>query len=898
MAGKINSHKKTEYSVTLGSWRGVDRDGVTISPTRLACSENMYRDYDGDGGGVIESIPGFRRLCSLGKRVKKIYRHKNSLDPNCIVVHAEDALYSFSRDILDNLDSMQPRGTVGSSASAGFCFGDDFYLLDGENIHTLNRYNYFNTVTASDSRIYIPTAYINGEEYEQRNLLTDKFKEEYTVSDPNRYSYGSPELIYSVTDPDKLWCSVTGLQAGFQGVLYIPKYATVGGVSYEVRGIADKAFESQYTITEVIIADGLRTIGNESFYNCASLKKAVIPDSVTSIGDMAFSSCISLETFYLGSGLKEISDSAFRASYKLKVINFSGGATDFSKIEGVSVFADMTVYCPVRYGKIYACLRVNPYASAIERVTLDGADIDYEILNENGRISALLLTLPEDWNPLGRKVVINGVYSSGASSGSKKNKSFPETATGKKQSGFLAITKCTVAVLFDGRIFYSGNPELPNTVFYSERDSTGENNPLYVGAMNYFNDGLGAYHVTSLLPVRDSLAVFKGGDDGGGSIFYHTPLETGDSIVPKAYPVAYVHSGLSAFGPSVSFLDDPVFLSPSGLSALTEKNISYERSIACRSHNVNFDLLKEDLASATLAIWQGYLAICTRGKIFLADSRATFRHETGNTEYEWFILTGIGCYKYDACVFRYDSIAPDGFSVHPNCDGKVSSTIYSDYINGSLVYYTFEDGVNYATYPTSEWEGGSFSPAVCIASVGELLLFATERGELCVFNNDKKGVAPDYVSASDGFDADEYKERMGTRLHPDFYYFDRHTPRYLITTGLHNCGIPHLSKNTVKGSLVVKCKSLSGNKMHLEVATDKTGYREVATFTGSGLDFSSLDFSLLSFDHSDYANIPFREREKDWVEKQITLYSEAPASPIGILSVSYRFTLRGNIKER
>ncbi|MBQ7363199.1 MAG: leucine-rich repeat protein [Clostridia bacterium] len=897
MASRKTISKKTEYTVSLGSFRGVDRDGGNISRSRLAYSENMYRDYDGDGGGVIESIPGFRRLYSFDRRIHRIYHHKTSIDPNRIIVHAEDSIFAFSRDYLDSLGTLTANGTVADSRSSGFAYGDVFYLLDGESLHSLDCYGNFHTLTEGDSRIYVPTTYINGEEYEQRNLLTNSFCEKYTIADPSRYSYGTPELVYTVTDPDKLWCAVSGIKTGYTGTVYIPKFADIAGTAYEVREISESALQDQYGITGVIMANGIRSIANNAFQGCSGMTFVVIPDTVTSIGSYALSSCAELKDIYLGRGVSYVSDSAFDARSGITV-HYAGTANEFYEIDEQTAFVNHTVFCNEKYTSIYVSLPISSDAAAIDGVYLDGEALDYETITESGRPTSLRITFNETWDALGKTVVIKGTLSTSQTSTEKKRKSFLDSVIGKRKGGFSAITRCTVAVLFDGRIFYSGNPSLPNTVFFTERDSTGENNPLYVGAMNYFNDGLGAYPVASLLPVRDSLAVFKGGDDGGGSIFYHTPTETGDSVVPKAYPIAYVHSGVSAYGPSVSFLDDPVFLSPGGLSALAEKNISYERNIVCRSHNVNFDLLKEDLSAASLSVWLGYLAVCTEGNIYLADSRATFRHETGGTEYEWFILSGIGCYKEDARVFRYDSTAPDGYSIHPEPDSEVKETVYSDYLNGDMIYYTEENGTRYTAYPTDEWSGGVFSPAVTAATCGELLLFGTARGELCVFNNDKRGVPPDSLLLNSEFDIEEYRERMGTRIHQDFYYFDRHTPRYGIRTKFDDCDIPHLAKNTVKNSLVVKCKSYPGNKMHLEVGTDKTGYKEIASFTGGGLDFSSLDFSALSFDHTEYTTIPFREREKDWVEKQISIYCDSPHSPIGILSISYRYTVKGNIKKR
>ena len=79
MSGRSYSGARTgEYSVSYANMCGVDLsgDGSGISPTRLAYCENMYRDYEGDGAGIIESIPGYRRVIDLGDTVWGIYSYR------------------------------------------------------------------------------------------------------------------------------------------------------------------------------------------------------------------------------------------------------------------------------------------------------------------------------------------------------------------------------------------------------------------------------------------------------------------------------------------------------------------------------------------------------------------------------------------------------------------------------------------------------------------------------------------------------------------------------------------------------------------------------------------------------------------------------------------------------
>ena len=40
------------------------------------------------------------------------------------------------------------------------------------------------------------------------------------------------------------------------------------------------------------------------------------------------------------------------------------------------------------------------------------------------------------------------------------------------------------------------------------------------------------------------------------------------------------------------------------------------------------------------------------------------------------------------------------------------------------------------------------------------------------------------------------------------------------------------------------------------------------------------------------------EKEKNWIEKQIALYSSEYNSPIGIYAIAYRFRVKGKLKNK
>ena len=169
-----------EYNVIYSNMRGVDfsGDGSCISRNRFAYLENMYRDYDGDGDGITESIPGFRKILSTNERINGIFEQKTSVGDEFIVVHAGESIYRFPLSKIDTLEDIEPIGNAKNAKSRAFSFAHSLYILDGESIRCLSNDGSFTTLGASDCQSrHIPLTYINGKEYSQRNLLTRDFYE-------------------------------------------------------------------------------------------------------------------------------------------------------------------------------------------------------------------------------------------------------------------------------------------------------------------------------------------------------------------------------------------------------------------------------------------------------------------------------------------------------------------------------------------------------------------------------------------------------------------------------------------------------------------------------------------------------------------------------------------------
>ena len=117
------------------------------------------------------------------------------------------------------------------------------------------------------------------------------------------------------------------------------------------------------------------------------------------------------------------------------------------------------------------------------------------------------------------------------------------------------------------------------------------------------------------------------------------------------------------------------------------------------------------------------------------------------------------------------------------------------------------------TTKTEEKKNGTFHPLIALASFENLLLFGTDNGDLCIFNNDKRGVAPNRIAGAADFDEAEYKKFYGRRIHPYFYSFANHGMRCGVQTSPDDCGRPDLTKNTVKHSLTLKSRLCGSGKI-------------------------------------------------------------------------------------
>ena len=349
-------------------------------------------------------------------------------------------------------------------------------------------------------------------------------------------------------------------------------------------------------------------------------------------------------------------------------------------------------------------------------------------------------------------------------------------------------------------------------------------------------------------------------------------------------------------------------------------NAKYERSIEHRSSLIDSKLLTCDLSRAQLIEYEGYLLLLVDGKIFMADSRQTFTHQTGVMQYEWYYLEDIGYYEgqFEECVYaRFPKdltgeAMPDDFGGRPLLEadgvrnelgvpedliGKIAfesakdvtytEVAFSDGVYGKLYYKEIKDRDEYGrelytsspyyVEPTGAMIGGTVVPAEKLYVLDGDLYFSA-KARLYKFNFDKRDTESGIIPV-------EWYNFGGRRIFSG------------VATKMDNCGIPHLTKNTVKRSTVVKTRTFTHSNAKIKVRTNRKAFTQVGRIINGTEVFDGLDFADFTFNVDGKTLFSINEKEKKWVEKQHFIYSDGYCEPFALYYLAYRYNVAGRYKE-
>ena len=154
------------------------------------------------------------------------------------------------------------------------------------------------------------------------NILFDGYYANPLYYAQNLYLNG--ELVTDLVIPD----GVTSIGAY---AFYKCKFLTSVTIGNSVTSIGDYAFYDCYGLTSITIPSSVTSIGERAFSGCSRLTSITIPDSVTSIGEYAFSGCTSLTSITIPDSVTSIGEYAFSNCKSLTSVTIGNSVTSIGE---------------------------------------------------------------------------------------------------------------------------------------------------------------------------------------------------------------------------------------------------------------------------------------------------------------------------------------------------------------------------------------------------------------------------------------------------------------------------------------------------------------------------------------------------------------------------------------
>jgi hypothetical protein len=139
-----------------------------------------------------------------------------------------------------------------------------------------------------------------------------------------------------------------------------------------VTSIGNFAFAGCESLASVTIPNGVTSIGEAAFYKCDSLESVTIPDSVTSIGEKAFFSCERLTNVTISDRITRIGYGAFVVCTSLKNIEVDSNNNNYASIDGVLFNKDKTMLIQHPVGNIGITYEIPSGVTSIGRYAFCG----------------------------------------------------------------------------------------------------------------------------------------------------------------------------------------------------------------------------------------------------------------------------------------------------------------------------------------------------------------------------------------------------------------------------------------------------------------------------------------------------------------------------------------------
>ena len=183
-------------------------------------------------------------------------------------------------------------------------------------------------------------------------------------------------------------------------------------ISEGITTIGKCAFYYCSSLTTITIPNSVTTIRGHAFSYCSSLTSITIPESVTSIGRLGFCSCSKLASIHIPKNVKEIGQRAFAGCSNLSTITVDENNEYFKSVDNVLFTKDGTKlirYAPTKTETSYiisdGVVVIADYAfdkcSHLESITIPKSITTIESFAFNECSSLKVINIPESVKIIG-----------------------------------------------------------------------------------------------------------------------------------------------------------------------------------------------------------------------------------------------------------------------------------------------------------------------------------------------------------------------------------------------------------------------------------------------------------------------------------------------------------------
>ena len=236
-------------------------------------------------------------------------------------------------------------------------------------------------------------------------------------------------------------------------------------------------------VKELVVEDGVTTIGEWAFFECTSLKRVTLASSVKKIDWYAFGNCENLTTVTIPEGLTTIESNAFLYCSSLRSIDLPNSVTYI----GGSAFSDSgltSIVLPDRVTNIDELTFISCFELESIVIPRSVKSVKYAAFEESGLQRVYYKGTESEWNKVtigsGNKVLTDAVI---------------YYEYGKADAAHKALSDCVIT-LDKNAFLYDGKAKTPTVTVLKDEEELTNGKDYVIEYINNVNVGTGKVTIT------------------------------------------------------------------------------------------------------------------------------------------------------------------------------------------------------------------------------------------------------------------------------------------------------------------------------------------------------------------------------------------------------------------